>query len=106
MGHVHDRVHHPLHVHSSLGHDASVGLLNALSHGLRHVAGDIADVNLTDRNLESPAIQVGRFGESRDGMLGGGVGDGGGSWGMGRDGSVVDDAPAHGALTFHQGEGG
>jgi len=81
--HAHHGVHHALHVHPGLGLDAPVGLKDALCHGLCHVACDVADVNLTHCNLKSSAIQVGRFGEPRDGVLGGRVSDGGRSGCMG-----------------------
>ena len=60
--HRHKGVYDGRHVHASFWLNAAIGLMYAVDHFDRHVAGHVTNVNLAYSNVEVSAIQIGGAG--------------------------------------------
>jgi len=87
--------------HARFGPDAAVRLRHAHGHACRDGGDDVAKVNLAARDLVSAPVEGNRLCEPGDRVLTRRVRGGGRTWRGGRDGAVVDDAPALGRLITH-----
>ena len=73
IGHVEHGIGDVLYIHHRLDGNLSIRLRHALGHPRGEISAGIANIDLPTGNIVLSPIQRCRFGESREGMLGGGV---------------------------------
>ena len=81
-------------IHHGFDGDIAVGLLHARGHPLRKLREGIADVDLAACDVVLATVERDAFRQTGDGVLGAGIGCRVRARCVGRDGAVVDDAPA------------
>src|SRR6266542_4265464 len=90
-----------IRINRRLDRYGTVSLKGASFHASSHFGRGVADVDLPAGDVILSAIEGDGFCEAGDSMFGCGVGGRIGSWNMGRNRAVVNDASATRALAFH-----